>query len=124
MNGFTIIDNLTGEYPDCEKIALNEEWAKGLIYCDIDGFFIGEDGALVLTDDCGNTRWCPADRFTVIFESLPIKREKTAVGDYRCPSCNAAFIDVAGITPYCGNCGQRLDWSERQPDYTGVFGEG
>lgn len=43
-------------------------------------------------------------------EPLPVKRERTAVGDYCCPACNAAFIDGAGTTPYCGNCGQRLAW--------------
>lgn len=65
---FTVIDNITGEYPDCEQIALKEDWAKGLIYCDIDGFYIGEDGALILMDDCGNARWCPEDRFYVMSE--------------------------------------------------------
>lgn len=40
------------------------------------------------------------------------KRERTAVGDYRCPNCNAAFIDGLGTTPYCGNCGQALEWEE------------
>ena len=68
MNGFTVIDNQTGAYPDCEKIALTEEWAKGLIYCDIDEFAITEDGILILMDDCGNCAYCPSDRFTVVFE--------------------------------------------------------
>ena len=68
MNSFTVIDNKTGECPDCEKIALTEEWAKHLIYCDIDTFAITEDGSLILIDDCGNCAFCPADRFTVVFE--------------------------------------------------------
>ena len=54
MKGFTVIDNKTGAYPDCEKIALKEEWANRLIYCDIDTFAITEDGGLILLDDCGN----------------------------------------------------------------------
>jgi|GEM_PF-2390353 len=62
---FDIIDTKTGQYPDVEKIALKEEWAKHLIYCDIDGFYIGEDGALLLVDDCGNSAFCPAERFEV-----------------------------------------------------------
>lgn len=62
---FTVIDNKTGEYPNCEKIALKEDWAKSLIYCDIDGFYIGEDGTLVLVDDCGNAAFPPNGRFTV-----------------------------------------------------------
>ena len=54
MNSFTVVDNETGAYPDCEKISLNEEWAKNLIYCDIDTFAVTEDGNLILLDDCGN----------------------------------------------------------------------
>ena len=65
---FTVIDNETGLYPDCEYIAFNEEWAKHLIYSDIDTFAINEDGVLMLLDECGNAAFCPADRFTVIFE--------------------------------------------------------
>lgn len=64
---FTVTDNKTGEYPDCEKIALEEDWAKHLIYCDIDGFYIGEDGTLILMDDCGNCAFTPAGRFTVVW---------------------------------------------------------
>jgi len=44
--------------------------------------------------------------------ALPLKHERTGVGDYRCPSCDAAFIEGAGATNYCGNCGQRLLWPE------------
>ena len=65
---FTVIDNKTGKEPDCEKIALTEEWAKHLIYRDIDTFAITEDGSLILLDDCGNCAFCPDDRFTVVFE--------------------------------------------------------
>lgn len=65
---FTVIDKLTGEYPDTEKIAQTEEWAKGLIYCDIEGFFIGEDGYLILADECGNSVYCPNDRFDIVWE--------------------------------------------------------
>ena len=63
MNGFTVIDNQTGTYPDCEEIALKEGWAKHLIWCDMT-----EDGGLILLDDCGNCAYCPDDRFTVVFE--------------------------------------------------------
>lgn len=66
--GFSVIDRKTGKVPDCEKIALHEEWAKHLIYCDIDEFAFTESGHLVLTDDCGNTAFCPPDRFDVIWE--------------------------------------------------------
>lgn len=65
---FTVIDKKTGNYPDVSKIALTEDWAKGLIYCDIDGFAIGEDGTLLLMDDCGNFAYCPYDRFEITLE--------------------------------------------------------
>ena len=39
----------------------------------------------------------------------PIKGN-TLVGEYSCSNCNAAFIEGMGFTPYCGNCGQRLEW--------------
>ena len=63
--GFDIIDAKTGEYPDLEKIALTEEWAQGLVYCDMDGFAVREDGSLILLDECGNCVSCPAERFEI-----------------------------------------------------------
>ena len=42
-----------------------------------------------------------------------VLRERTPVGDYRCPMCRAAFIDGLGETNYCCNCGQRLAWPEQ-----------
>ena len=65
---FTVIDKNTGEYPDLETIALTEDWAKGLVYCDMEGFAIQEDGTLILMDECGNLRYCPPDRFEVVWE--------------------------------------------------------
>lgn len=65
---FEVWDNNTNSTPDLEGIALNEEWAKGLCYCDMEGFAILEDGSLVLLDECGNFAYCPPDRFTVVFE--------------------------------------------------------
>ena len=63
--GFDIIDTKTGEYPDLEKIALTEEWAQGLVYCDMDGFAVREDGSLILLDECGNCVSCPPGRFEI-----------------------------------------------------------
>ena len=60
---FTVIDSQTGEYPDLEYIALTEDWAKHLVYCDVDGFYIGEDGDLILLDDCDNVARPPVGRF-------------------------------------------------------------
>jgi hypothetical protein len=66
---FKVIDKKTGEYPDVQNIALTEDWAKRLIYCDIDGFYISDDGVLALVDDCNNMAYCPSDRFEVVWES-------------------------------------------------------
>ena len=65
---FSVIDNKTGVYPDLYNIALKEDWAKGLMYCDMEGFSINEDGQLILSDECGKFVYCPSDRFTVVFE--------------------------------------------------------
>lgn len=62
-----VIDLQTGEYPDLEKIVLEEEWAKGLTYCDMEGFAILEDGTLILLDECGTYRICPKGRFRLEF---------------------------------------------------------
>lgn len=63
--GFDVIDTKTGEYPDLWDIALKEDWAKGLMYCDMEGFAIEEDGTLLLMDECGKIRYCPIGRFEV-----------------------------------------------------------
>lgn len=67
---FRVIDATTGNYPDLEEIALTEEWAKDLMYCDMEGFAIEEDGDLMLMDECGNFRYCPDDRFKIEFEGI------------------------------------------------------
>ena len=74
---FSVIDNKTGEYPDLYNIALKEDWAKGLMYCDMEGFSINEDGQLILSDECGKFVYCPSDRFTVVFEdSVVLSKER------------------------------------------------
>lgn len=40
--------------------ALGQKYKDQLCYCDIDGFYIGGDGQLVLMDDCGAS--VPVDR--------------------------------------------------------------
>ena len=63
---FDVIDKKTGRYPNLEQIALKEGWAKNLNYCDMEGFFLGEGGNLVLADECGNWVYTPPDRFVVL----------------------------------------------------------
>lgn len=65
MSLFTVIDKQTGQEADMERIALDEDWADGLIYCDMEGFAILQDGGLMLMDECGSFRYCPVDRFLV-----------------------------------------------------------
>lgn len=65
---FTVIDKKNGKEADTYTIALKEDWAKGLIYCDIEGFAITEDGTLVLMDECGNVAYCPDNRFEIVFD--------------------------------------------------------
>jgi len=65
---FKVIDKKTGKEADTYKIALKEDWAKCLVYCDIEGFALTEDGVLVLMDECGNVAYCPDDRFEIAFE--------------------------------------------------------
>ena len=74
---FIVIDNNTGKEADIGEIALKEDWAKGLIYCDMQGFALLEDGTLVLLDECGKYEYCPSGRFTVIHErAVVITREE------------------------------------------------
>lgn len=65
---FTVIDIQTGKYPDLSDIALHEDWAQGLMYCDMNGFAVQEDGTLILMDDCGRFVYCPGGRFQVLDE--------------------------------------------------------
>ena len=62
---FTVTDAKTGKAPDLWDIALQEEWAKELMYSDMEGFAIQENGTLVLMDECGNYAYCPQGRFRI-----------------------------------------------------------
>lgn len=65
---FIVIDKLTGKEADIAEIALKEEWASQLIFCDMESFAITEYGDLILMDECGNIEYCPLDRFEIIWE--------------------------------------------------------
>lgn len=65
MSFFTVIDTHTGKAPDIEEIARMEDWARQLVWCDMEGFAICEDGTLLLLDECGNSAYCPPGRFKV-----------------------------------------------------------
>lgn len=67
-NTFKVIDTKTGEEADTYEIALHEEWAKSLMYCDMEGFAIGEDGTLYLLDECGKWEYPEQERFKVVWD--------------------------------------------------------
>ena len=62
---FKVFDNLTNEEADPEEIAGHEDWAKNLMWMDMEGFAILEDGTLLLMDECGKFEYCPEDRFRI-----------------------------------------------------------
>lgn len=63
---FWVVDKKTGREADPEDIALHEDWAHNLIYCDMDGFALLQNGQLILVDECGNFEYCPEGRFDVV----------------------------------------------------------
>ena len=63
---FTVIDKVTGKYPDLTEIAKTKAWAKGVLPYDMDEFAVREDGSLVLLDKYGNYVVCPDDLFEVL----------------------------------------------------------
>lgn len=65
---FKVIDTKTGKEPT-SRVVDNIAKKGGLMRMDIDQFFVGEDGSLVLADDCGNSTYCDTKRFKVVAES-------------------------------------------------------
>lgn len=57
MIRFKVIDTTTGREVSSEKIE-NIAKENKLMDMDIDQFFIGEDGQLILVDECGNIAYC------------------------------------------------------------------
>ena len=66
---FCVFDKKKNKEADCYKIALKEDWAKCLCYCDMEGFAITQDGMLILLDECGRYAYCPDNRFKVVAEA-------------------------------------------------------
>lgn len=110
---FEVIDTKTGEYPDLWKIALEEDWANGLMYCDMEGFAIEEDGTLILLDECGKHAYCPEGRFKIILPKG--KWLVTEAWPHRvyCSCCCKTFAlehweiwkDGSLSRNFCPNCG-------------------
>lgn len=66
---FTVIDTKTGEEADEYEIALHEDWAKHLCYCDMEGWAIENDGTLLLVDECGRYACADRGRFKVVWNA-------------------------------------------------------
>ena len=67
---FEVIDPRTGGAPIFDfNHVFREKWFKNssLIYCDIAGWCIDEEGNLFLIDDCDNIAYPPAGRFRVVY---------------------------------------------------------
>lgn len=64
-NSFIVIDTNTGKEADIYNIALHEDWAKHLCYCDMDGWAIQDNGSLLLLDECGRYACADRERFKV-----------------------------------------------------------
>lgn len=61
---FRVIDRETGrEVSESVKDEIARK--NGLMWMDIDQFYCGEDGDLLLMDDCGNYAICDSERFIV-----------------------------------------------------------
>lgn len=103
MISFTVIDNQTGKEPDLWKIATNEDWAKHLMYCDMEGVAISEDGTLLLLDECGNFAYCPEGRFTTTIDPEELRQK----GRWKEELCCNGWNEWTNLT--CGNCGERYE---------------
>lgn len=115
-----IRDKHTGEYPNLWSIARRCKWAKHLIYCDMDGFALDEEGRLLLMDECGNTAYCPPNRFevSIVHEPKKVKNVKSVFKipfamelNGFCPKCNE-MLAYTKHKKFCGFCGQAVKWSK------------
>lgn len=68
-------------------------------------------------DRCGSsyektTRICLCPECEKILEREVVAKKPLPYKSWegKCPTCGVIFVDRS--TNYCGNCGQKLDWSE------------
>ena len=119
---FRVIDKQTGKEADPYEIALHEEWAQSLVYCDMEGFAITEDGDLMLADECGHVVYCDPERFKVVFEDDQPSGEwiEGIVGYHYCSKCQNYALededDEEALSNFCPNCGVKMkggDWVDK-----------
>lgn len=117
---FRVIDKKTGKEADTYEIALHEEWAKELCYCDMDGFAILEDGTLLLVDECGKFEYCDADRFEVVFDDERPHGEwkKKYNADDPTTVCSVCEFDTEDKVyfNFCPNCGADMRAKEGEAE--------
>jgi len=65
---FHVIDKKTGKEPT-DRVITNIARKCGLMEMDIDGFYVGEEGDLILVDDCGNVAWV-GERFEIVIDDM------------------------------------------------------
>lgn len=117
---FRVMDNKTGKEADPYEIALHEEWAQGLVYCDMEGFMLTENGDLMLADECGTYIYCDPKRFKVVFEDeRPHGEWKNGV----CTNCGAECFEDDYMrdikTEFCHRCG--ADMREKKDDLAEII---
>lgn len=62
-----VIDKTTGKEPT-DRVVSNIAKKSGLMEMDIDQFYVGEDGQIVLADECGRIAYVDMKRFEVVFD--------------------------------------------------------
>ncbi len=70
-----------GDIPDIEQIAQNFEWAKSLMWMDMECFLIDENGNVYLSDEMGSFVWADQDMFRVEFPIEEMLRVELARRD-------------------------------------------
>ena len=121
---FKIIDKKTGKEPT-SRVLHNIAKKHGLMEMDIDQFFVGEDGTIVLADDCCRMAYVDMNRFEVVVEALEQQNPSTVIysGDgyadgemvydmAECPNCGYEYEDgdKDWEESFCPHCGKALDW--------------
>lgn len=75
MKLFTVIDTDTSKEADPEEIALNAKsgFASGLVYCDMDGWYVDAHGDLALLDECGNYDYPDNTRYQLVWNKEALR---------------------------------------------------
>ena len=114
---FRVINKRTGKEPDLCQLARRCKWAKHLVYCDMEGFAVEEDGTLILLDECGNVAYPPNGMFEIIWDAPVVHGHWVKVtngrGGHECSICHVyapSFRDgTENKSSYCPMCGAIMD---------------